>query len=103
MEPPGWLAYALGQVLQERDHVVASALLYLLDPLHIEARLLPYLLDRACGHHADLGHGLRGQDLYLHPALHAGVIAPYLFHLRAAVAFDHRGGPSASVLRSALR
>ena len=83
-----------GEVGQEGDHVMLGHLFDLVDPRHVELRLvalLPDRLRRRFRNDADLRHRLRGVGLDLEPDAKARLGRPDGGHLGAGVARDHWG------------
>ncbi len=87
----------LGEVGQERDHVVVGLALDLVDPLDLEGAALPDGARRALGDDPERGLGVAGVRLDLEPDPEAVLRLPDPAHLRAAVAWDHGGVPRPAI------
>ena len=84
-------AHRLGDLRQERDHVVAHLALDLGHARHVDARPRAQLGGRRGRHHAARGELVGDGELDLEPALVAALVAPDRLHLRPCVALDHDG------------
>jgi hypothetical protein len=83
----------LGEVGQERDHIVVGLALDCVDPFDLEGAALPDRARRALGDDAERRLGVAGICLDLEPDPEPVLRRPDSRHLRAAVAPDHGGVP----------
>src|SRR5204862_3878782 len=84
----------LGEMCEERDHVVLDLALDRVDARNVEFRAsapLPYGLGCVLRDHAEPSHRVCGMRLDLEPDAVASLRVPDLRHLRACVARNHRG------------
>jgi hypothetical protein len=91
VDEPRLRADVLGDVGEERDHVMADLRLDLGDARGVEAGARADRARRLGGDDAALGEHLAHRHLHLEPPAETAVVGPDGRHRGAAVALDHRG------------
>ncbi len=94
----------LGQMRQERDHIVLDLALDRIDAGNVELGVAAALADGLGGRlrdHPELGHGIGGMRLDLEPDAIARLRVPDRRHVGPGIARDHAASPRASA--AALR
>ena len=86
-------SHMLGEIGQERDHVVVGLPLDLVDPRHLEPAPLPHRLGGGLRNHPEFGHRVAGVGLDLEPDAEPVLRLPDGGHLRAAVPGNHDRSP----------
>ena len=79
----------LGQIGQERDHVMLGDRLDLVDPGDLESALLPDLLGGLLGDDPELRLSVAGMGLDLEPDLEFHFRGPDGHHIGSGIARDH--------------
>ena len=85
----------LGDLADERDHVVVGRLLDLGDPLDVDRGARLDRRERVGGDEAARGLGAGDRELDAEHLLEAGLLGPDRAHLGQRVAADHRAAPAA--------